>query len=221
MAPALNPGMSSTIARRPAGTPVGGQLAPTGRSLPTPTLTADATPDGPPSIVDRDSVLTQRYDSRDEKLAALQEQLAAAVTDLRDDHEWNRHAANRKPARSPGPQLAAAQLKQRHQLRVVTGLPCWQTGHTPIPESEMTRGRRRIPHTIPERHDQQHRRRAKGAKGGHPPGFDAAAYAQRNTVERGFLRLKHWRGIATRYNKSHSRSSAASSPGSTSVVQVS
>ena len=61
--------------------------------------------------------------------------------------------------------------------------------------------RRRIPHTIPERHDQQDRRRAKGAKGGHPPGFDAAAYAQRNTVERGFLRLKHWRGIATRYDK--------------------
>jgi len=61
----------------------------------------------------------------------------------------------------------------------------------------MTCARRRIPHTIPERHDQQDRRRAKGAKGGHPPGFDAAAYAQRNTVERGFLRLKHWRGIAT------------------------
>ena len=61
--------------------------------------------------------------------------------------------------------------------------------------------RRRIPHTIPERHDQQDHRRAKGSKGGRPPRFDAAAYAQRNTVERGFLRLKHWRGIATRYDK--------------------
>jgi transposase len=61
--------------------------------------------------------------------------------------------------------------------------------------------RRRIPHTIPERQDQQNRRKAKGSKGGRPPGFDPAAYAQRNTVERGFLRLKHWRGIATRYDK--------------------
>ena len=32
--------------------------------------------------------------------------------------------------------------------------------------------RRRIPHTIPERQDQQDRRKAKGIKGGRPPGFD-------------------------------------------------
>ena len=31
---------------------------------------------------------------------------------------------------------------------------------------------RRIPHTIPERQDQQDRRKAKGSKGGRPPGFD-------------------------------------------------
>jgi len=30
--------------------------------------------------------------------------------------------------------------------------------------------------------------------------FDAALYALRNTVERGFNRLKQWRGIATRYD---------------------
>lgn len=30
-----------------------------------------------------------------------------------------------------------------------------------------------------------------------PPGL----YTQRNTVERGFNRFKHWRGIATRYDK--------------------
>ena len=47
--------------------------------------------------------------------------------------------------------------------------------------------RRRIAHTIPERQDQKDRRKAKGSKGGRPPGFDTAAYAQRNTVERGFL----------------------------------
>jgi transposase len=39
------------------------------------------------------------------------------------------------------------------------------------------------------------------SKGGRPPSFDPACYAQRNTIERGFGRLKQWRGIATRYNK--------------------
>jgi transposase len=60
---------------------------------------------------------------------------------------------------------------------------------------------KRIAHTIPERQDQKDRRKAKGAKGGRPPGFDQATYAKRNTVERGFLRLKQWRGIATRFDK--------------------
>ena len=65
---------------------------------------------------------------------------------------------------------------------------------------EKLRGRR-IPHTIPERQDQKDRRKAKGTKGGRPPGFDQLIYAKRNTVERGYLRLKQWRGIATRYDK--------------------
>jgi putative transposase len=60
---------------------------------------------------------------------------------------------------------------------------------------------RRIAHTIPERSDQQQRRKAKGTKGGRPPGFDQLTYAKRNTVERGYVRLKQWRGIATRYDK--------------------
>ena len=60
---------------------------------------------------------------------------------------------------------------------------------------------RRIPHTIPERADQIARRKAKGPDGGRPPAFDAGIYKDRNTVERGFGRLKQWRGIATRYDK--------------------
>ena len=60
---------------------------------------------------------------------------------------------------------------------------------------------RKIKHTIPERSDQIARRKAKGPDGGRPPAFDAALYALRNTVERGFNRLKQWRGIATRYDK--------------------
>ena len=60
---------------------------------------------------------------------------------------------------------------------------------------------RRIKHTIPERQDQIDRRKAKGSAGGRPPAFDAEIYGLRNTVERGFNRLKQWRGIATRYDK--------------------
>lgn len=60
---------------------------------------------------------------------------------------------------------------------------------------------KRIPHVIPERADQIARRKARGRAGGRPPAFDAVAYRLRNTVERGFNRLKHWRGIATRYDK--------------------
>jgi transposase len=60
---------------------------------------------------------------------------------------------------------------------------------------------KRIAHTIPERSDQIARRKAKGPAGGRPPSFDADLYRERNTVERGFGRLKQWRAIATRYDK--------------------
>ena len=60
---------------------------------------------------------------------------------------------------------------------------------------------RRIKHTIPERSDQIKRRKAKGSAGGRPPAFDPERYAHRNTVERGFNRLKQWRAIATRFDK--------------------
>ncbi|MFD9660505.1 transposase, partial [Rhodococcus sp. NPDC059968] len=43
--------------------------------------------------------------------------------------------------------------------------------------------------------------KAKGSAGGRPPAFDKDRYRERNTVERGFGRLKQWRGIATRYDK--------------------
>jgi transposase len=63
---------------------------------------------------------------------------------------------------------------------------------------------RRIAHTIPERSDQIARRKANGSRGGRRPAFDPEIYKKRNTVERGYLRLKQWRGIATRYDK-HAR----------------
>jgi putative transposase len=61
--------------------------------------------------------------------------------------------------------------------------------------------RRRIGATIPERADQIARRKAKGSAGGRPPAFDPVVYKDRNTVERGYNRLKQWRGVATRYDK--------------------
>jgi len=54
---------------------------------------------------------------------------------------------------------------------------------------------------IPEPNDQIANRKRRGRRGGRPPTFDPVAYRRRNQVERGFSRRKHWRGLATRYDK--------------------
>ena len=69
------------------------------------------------------------------------------------------------------------------------------------PSTRKSLREKRIPNTIPERSDQVERRKAKGSAGGRPPNFNKALYRERNAVERGFNRLKQWRGIATRYDK--------------------
>ncbi|MFJ2297008.1 IS5 family transposase [Streptomyces sp. NPDC087894] len=61
--------------------------------------------------------------------------------------------------------------------------------------------RRNIRHTIPERSDQIRSRLRRGGHGRRPPAFDKQVYKRRNVVERCFNRLKQWRGIATRYDK--------------------
>lgn len=60
---------------------------------------------------------------------------------------------------------------------------------------------RGIAHTIPERADQVRNRARRGSRGGRAPRFDKQLCKQRNVVERCFNRLKQWRGIATRYDK--------------------
>jgi len=60
---------------------------------------------------------------------------------------------------------------------------------------------RGIKATIPEPADQVKNRLGRGSRGGRPPAFDAAAYKQRNTVERAFCRLRQYRAVATRYDK--------------------
>lgn len=61
--------------------------------------------------------------------------------------------------------------------------------------------KRGIRAVIPVPADQQGHRLRRGSRGGRPPVFDRDAYKQRNTVERCINRLKQWRGIATRYEK--------------------
>ena len=69
------------------------------------------------------------------------------------------------------------------------------------PSTRAALRRRRIPAVIPQRSDQITARRNRGRSGGRPPTFDAHKYKGRNVVERAFNRLKQWRGIATRYDK--------------------
>jgi transposase len=61
--------------------------------------------------------------------------------------------------------------------------------------------KRRIKAVIPEKKDQAANRRKKGSQGGRPVTHDTDLYRDRNTVERAINRMKDWRGIATRYDK--------------------
>lgn len=61
--------------------------------------------------------------------------------------------------------------------------------------------RRNIKAVIPEKRDQAANRKKKGRRGGRPIRHDAEFYRERNTVERLINRLKDWRGIATRFDK--------------------
>ena len=58
--------------------------------------------------------------------------------------------------------------------------------------------RRKLAHIIPERADHQRRR---AHRPGRPPAFNAQTYKRRNVVERCFARLKQFRALATRYDK--------------------
>lgn len=58
--------------------------------------------------------------------------------------------------------------------------------------------RRQIRTVIPQPSGLVGHRLRRGRQGGRPPGFDADAYKQRNTVEWCINRLKQWRGLATR-----------------------
>jgi len=61
--------------------------------------------------------------------------------------------------------------------------------------------KRSIKAVIPEKKDQAANRKKKGSRGGRPTRHDGDLYKERNTVERLTNKLKAWRGIATRYDK--------------------
>ncbi|WP_405499630.1 IS5 family transposase [Streptomyces anulatus] len=61
--------------------------------------------------------------------------------------------------------------------------------------------RRGIRAVIPQPATQAANRKRRGSLGGRPPAFDRESYKQRNTVERCINKLKQWRGLATRYDK--------------------
>ncbi len=61
--------------------------------------------------------------------------------------------------------------------------------------------KRGIKAAIPEKKDQAANRKKKGSSGGRPVRHDADLYKERPTVERLINKLKVWRGIATRYDK--------------------
>ncbi|MET8312429.1 IS5 family transposase [Micromonospora sp. NPDC005173] len=61
--------------------------------------------------------------------------------------------------------------------------------------------RRQIKHTIPEPKDQRANRCRRGSKGGRRAGFDKQIYRRHNEVERTINQLKHFRAVATRFDK--------------------
>uniref|UniRef100_UPI00403FF98C IS5 family transposase n=1 Tax=Streptomyces sp. DSM 41540 TaxID=3448657 RepID=UPI00403FF98C len=105
-----------------------------------------------------------------------------------------------------GPQFERV-LEQVSVPRIGVGRPRTRPDHVLADKAYTSRRNRRylrrrgIPHTIPERLDQQRHRKNRGSRGGRPTGFDSERYKKRNTVERAINRLKGFRAVATRYEK--------------------
>ncbi|WP_443061757.1 IS5 family transposase [Streptomyces sp. NBC_00455] len=105
-----------------------------------------------------------------------------------------------------GPQLERV-LEQVSVSRTGVGRPRTRPNRVLADKAYTSRRNRRylrrrgIPHTIPERLDQQRHRKNRGSRGGRPTGFDSERYKKRNTVERTINRLKGFRAVATRYEK--------------------
>ena len=115
---------NQTIARVQPGVPTGGQFAPTvhGDS----DICLDAL-EPAPSAVAKDSVFTQKYETMEEKLAALHGELEAAVTDLATDEGWNAYlqAATKFHRYSFNNQMLIA-IQTRNLATRVAGFNRWK-----------------------------------------------------------------------------------------------
>ncbi|MGZ3101424.1 IS5 family transposase [Streptomyces sp. H72] len=106
-------------------------------------------------------------------------------------------------------------LERIHVPRTGVGRPRCRPDQVIADKAYSSRGfraylrKRGIAHTIPEKTDQQRHRHNRGRRGGRPPAFDRHLYRRRNVVERCFNRLKGFRGIATRYEKTATSYEAA------------
>ncbi|MFJ1874302.1 IS5 family transposase [Streptomyces chartreusis] len=112
--------------------------------------------------------------------------------------------------------ICARPLLERIRVpRVGLGRPRCRPDHVIADKAYSSRSfraylrRRGIAQTIPEKTDQQRHRHNRGSRGGRPPAFDRQIYRQRNIVERCFNRLKGFRGIATRYERTATSYEAA------------
>ncbi|AKH82828.1 transposase [Streptomyces sp. CNQ-509] len=99
-------------------------------------------------------------------------------------------------------------MLKKVRVRGPVGRPRTRPGAVAADKAYSSRGnrahlrKRRIQAVIPEKKDQAANRKKKGSAGGRPLSHDADLYKERNTVERLINKLKAWRGIATRYDKS-------------------
>ncbi|MGQ4442057.1 IS5 family transposase [Streptomyces violaceoruber] len=106
-------------------------------------------------------------------------------------------------------------LERIHVPRTGVGRPRCRPDQVIADKAYSSRGfrayprKRGIAHTIPEKTDQRRHRHNRGRHGGRPPAFDRHLYRRRNVVERCFNRLKGFRGIATRYEKTATSYEAA------------
>ena len=93
------------------------------------------------------------------------------------------------------------------RIRGPVGRPRTRPGAVAADKAYASRGsrtylrKRGIKAVIPDKKDQAANRKKKGSKGGRPVSHDVGLYTERNTVERLINKLKAWRGIATRYDK--------------------
>ncbi|MDQ1005892.1 transposase [Streptomyces sp. V4I23] len=98
-------------------------------------------------------------------------------------------------------------MLKKIRVRLPVGRPRTRPGAVAADKAYSSRAnrahlrKRRIKAVIPEKKDQAANRKKKGSRGGRPVNFDAELYRERNTVERVINRLKDWRGIATRFDK--------------------